>query len=180
MDAAKRDAVWSAILDLKPVYGFALVPDEVILAQSALETAWWTSNLCVSANNCFGMMHPTTRDTVSTGAYGTGRFATYPDIYASVQDYLMRQEYFNIPNTADPLEYMNATKASGYATDPKYVEKWLAVYNQMTGQNIGLTPGTGTGTDNNKPTGSTDNGSTNNMLVIGGLALLAFLLMRKK
>ncbi len=175
MDMDKRNAVLTAIMDLKPVYGYGSVPNEVVLAQSALETGWWTSNLCVTYNNCFGMMHPNQRDTVSLGPTETGRFATYPDIFASVQDYFMRQEYFGIPGTSDPLEYINATVASGYATDPNYAKKWTDIYDQLTGTGTGITPGTGGGSDP-----KTESGSTNNLLMIGGLALLAFLLMRKK
>jgi len=174
MDMEKRNAVLAAIMDLKPVYGYANVPDDLVLAQSALETGWWTSNLCVTYNNCFGMMHPNQRDTVSLGPTETGRFATYPDIFASVQDYFMRQEYFGIPGTSSASEYIAATVASGYATDPNYAKKWNDVYEQISGTGS-TTPGTGPGSDP-KP----ESGSTNNLLMIGGLALLAFLLMRKK
>jgi hypothetical protein len=128
----RRAAVLAAIQQLGPFYGFTQVDPDLVLAQAILETGHFTSNLVATQNNAFGMMQPRQRPNVSDGPGPTG-FACYADLFASVQDYFLRQQYFSIPNTADPAAYVQATKASGYATDPSYTDKWLAVYRDNSG-----------------------------------------------
>lgn len=132
--AERRFAVLASIKGLAPHYGFTRVDPLLVLSQAILESGHFTSNLVVTQNNAFGMMQPRQRPNVSDGPGPTG-FACYADLFASVQDYFLRQRYFGIQDTSDPVAYANATKASGYATDPQYVDKWLAVYRSQ-GQQV--------------------------------------------
>lgn len=121
-----RAEVARAVVDAAPRFGFDRVPMGLVVAQSALETGAWTSRIFRENHNAFGMKLPTRRDTLATGErYGHATYNSVPD---SVADYFMRQRAYGIPNTADPREYMAATIASGYATDPGYLDKWANVY----------------------------------------------------
>lgn len=126
----RRQLVKEAILALRGYYGFSVVPWQLILAQAILETGHFTSNLVVQHNNAFGMMHPTQRPNTSDGATSSG-FATYSDLFQSVQDYFLRQRYFNIPNTSNVQQYMDATRQSDYFTQPDYLDRWMAVYQDV-------------------------------------------------
>ena len=122
----RKASVEGALLALKSSYGFDAVPIGVMMAQSQLETGAWTSNVIATTNNAFGMGYPHSRPTKATGSVNgpEGPVAVYASLYDSAEDYLMRQKNFGIPNTADPLTYINATVASGYASDPQYATKW--------------------------------------------------------
>lgn len=167
MNTTRRDLIIDAINQLRPVHGYSLVPVNLILAQSALETGYWDSNLIANYNNAFGMMHPAQRPSTSAGAVSAG-FASYADLCNSVEDYLLRQKYFNIPNTPDARTYVRATVDSGYATDPAYADKWLAVYSQLQGTT--LPPGY------NPPA----QGNNQNMVILLGLAAFAAYYLTRK
>jgi hypothetical protein len=119
----RRSYVVDALRELLPVYGFTLVNPVVPLMQAEHESGLFTSNLCVNHNNCYGMMYPSVRPTTADGMV-QGGFAAYPSLRACVEDYLIRQTVFHIPNTADPATYIAATVASGYAEDPNYANAW--------------------------------------------------------
>jgi flagellum-specific peptidoglycan hydrolase FlgJ len=135
-----RDGIRAYLVANKAELGFSEVPADVMLAQSMHETDAWTSNMLLQTNNAWGMMRPKQRQTTAIGGYQTpeGEFAVYSDVYSSTLDYLIRQSQprNHIPNTSDPLEYMQATVASGYATDPNYLKKWIARYKQLTGVDL--------------------------------------------
>jgi flagellum-specific peptidoglycan hydrolase FlgJ len=106
--------------------GFGAVPLGLVLAQSALESAWWSSDVYVNGRNAFGLRLPRRRPTVAVGEYaGHARFSSVAD---SARDYWERQRAFGIPNTGNPAEYVAATVASGYATATNYGAAWLNVY----------------------------------------------------
>jgi flagellum-specific peptidoglycan hydrolase FlgJ len=122
--------VRSHIMANKTGKGYFNLDPDIVLAQSILETGWFKSRLASEQNNIFGMMQPRKRPTTSTGA-GPSGFATYATIADSVEDYFLRQRYFKIPDSPDAETYIRATKDSGYATDPQYVDKVLRVYRML-------------------------------------------------
>jgi flagellum-specific peptidoglycan hydrolase FlgJ len=123
----RAGSILQAARDLAPAYGFDRVDPALILAQAAHETGGFDSSLIRQTNNAFGLKHPKQRPTKSIGATANN-YATFSTLRDGVEDYLMRQKYFRIPNTSDPVAYVDATFASGYAEDPAYKAKWLATY----------------------------------------------------
>lgn len=119
VEAVKRYAV---------VNGFDRVPLGLVLAQSALETGYWSSDVYVHGRNAFGLRLPRVRPSVAVGVYaGHAQFLSIAD---SARDYWERQRAFDIPNTSDPLQYVAATVQSGYATATNYGPAWMAVYRE--------------------------------------------------
>lgn len=118
----------SAVLVYAARYGYDRVPVGLILAQSALETGYWSSDVFRNGNNAFGLRLASVRDTPAVGEYaGHARYLSLSD---SALDYFDRQEAFNIPDTYDPAAYVAATVASGYATAGNYGPTWLQVYRE--------------------------------------------------
>ena len=124
--AERRNETLAALVMYAGPLGFDQVDPHLMLAQADLESGGFTSELCREANNAWGMMFPRVRPTTATGQTpaNEGAFAVYANLAEGARDYLMRQRYFNVPNTSDPVAYMTATVASGYATDPDYLTKW--------------------------------------------------------
>jgi len=123
-------ALFFAILDFAPAYGFDAVDPYLILAQSSLETGGFTSRRIVEDNNAFGMRDPEQRETRSLGP-GPGGFATYATLEDSVQDYFMRQRYFNVLNTANAEAYVDSTMSEPYPYAEEgsgYIDAWLGLY----------------------------------------------------
>lgn len=123
----RRAEVLANIVGFAGPMGYDLVDPHLILAQADLESGGFTNRLSVEGNNVFSMKMPRVRPTTAIGtmtAEGGAEFARYASLADAVRDYFMRQRYFNVPNTADPVAYMVATAESGYAVDPEYVMKW--------------------------------------------------------
>jgi len=119
--AATINRVWS---EPGNAQRYRLVPPELIVGQAALETGNFTSAILRENRNLFGLKLPKVRPTLATGENrGHATFSTVED---SVRDYILRQRNFSIPDTSNATEYMRATVASGYATDPDYLRKWAA------------------------------------------------------
>ena len=119
---------WSTIIaaawnEAGPAAGYVSIPAAVIVGQALLETGNFTSAVFTENNNAFGLKLPSQRPTLATGE--NRGHATFNSVADSVVDYAMRQQYFGIPD-GDVEQYMRATVASGYATDPGYLTKWLA------------------------------------------------------
>jgi flagellar protein FlgJ len=124
------------------------VEPRLLLAQAALETGWGGAVPRhpdgASANNLFG---------IKAGAAWSGQriaewtlehrsgaperelaeFRAYPNTTASFTDYVdlvsSTPRYANArAHAADPEAYARAISAAGYATDPAYADKWLAIY----------------------------------------------------
>jgi flagellum-specific peptidoglycan hydrolase FlgJ len=92
---------------------------DFILAQSALETAWWTSNVYKRNNNLFGMReaHYRTRD--QEGDTDGDGFANYVDESQSVRDHrLWLEENDMYKNFSTPAAYVKSLKAHGYFEEP--------------------------------------------------------------
>lgn len=115
-----------ALRALLPEYGYDRVPLGLVLAQSALETGYWSSPVFRNARNAFGLRRARVRPTPAVGVYQG--HAAYRSLTDSVRDYLDRQRAFRIPNTANVNEYVNATVRSGYAAATNYGPTWLSVY----------------------------------------------------
>lgn len=127
--AERRSATLAGLLRWKDELGFSNVPVEVMMGQSDLETGGWTSSLCVNWNNAWGMTFPSQRDTMAVGkvrAEGQKFFCIFDSLEDGAKDYLMRQREFDIPNTSDPLAYIEATVASGYASGANYATAWAS------------------------------------------------------
>lgn len=126
----RASAIMTAAYYLGPVYGYVNLDPLLVLAQSAFETANFTSRLIVEQRNAFGMRQPSQRPTLSTGAGPTG-FATYATIADSVEDYFMRQRYFGVVDSMLAETYIQSTLASGYSGEDHYASAWLAKYHEM-------------------------------------------------
>lgn len=123
----RRAEVLANILAFAGPMGYGLVSPHLILAQADLESGGFTNRLAVEGNNVFSMKMPRQRQTTAVGtitAEGGAVFARYASLADGVRDYFIRQRYFNVPNTSDPVGYMVATVESGYATDPNYLIAW--------------------------------------------------------
>lgn len=113
-----------------PAYGFVNLDPLLVLAQSALETGNFTSRMIAEDNNAFGMRQPTQRPTTSLGA-GPSGFARYASLADSVQDYFIRQDYFNVIDSMLAETYVQSTMASGYTNEPGYPGAWIDLYHQL-------------------------------------------------
>lgn len=96
------------------------------LAQAYHESAAWTSDLYIRANNMFGMKMPTIRSTTATGP--SGLYAGYRSPLDSIRDYYKRLDYFKIYDDAALL--LDIRK--NYAADPKYLAKVEATRAALT------------------------------------------------
>jgi len=122
------------------------VPAELILAQAALETDWGRRRITTAAgadsHNLFGIkagggwQGETTE--VQTTEYVAGlaqkqveRFRVYPDAQAAFDDYAhligSRPGYAAARNAASSAQAAVALQQGGYATDPHYADKLIAV-----------------------------------------------------
>ena len=125
MNAPPAELV-AALRALAPAYGFGRVPLGLFLAQSALETGYWSSDVFRHGNNAFGLRRARVRPTPAVGIYAG--HAQYLSLTDSVKDYLDRQRAFRIPDTSSAEVYVEATVASGYATATRYGSSWLSLY----------------------------------------------------
>jgi flagellum-specific peptidoglycan hydrolase FlgJ len=95
---------------------------DIVFAQAMIESGELTSNLFKTANNMFGMKHPSIRKTTAKGKT-KGGFSKYEDWSFGVYDYFLWQEYMlrnrkNITRN-QYLELLGRV----YAKDPYYVNK---------------------------------------------------------
>ena len=122
------------------------VPAELILAQAALETDWGRRRITSAdgrdSHNLFGIkaggswQGESTR--VMTTEYVDGQaqrqeesFRVYPDAGAAFDDYARlirsRPGYAGARSAADSAQAAVALQQGGYATDPRYADKLIAV-----------------------------------------------------
>jgi flagellar protein FlgJ len=135
-DAARAD---------RATYG---VPASITIAQAILETGWGESELARVHHNYFGITcYNTDRPSTANGcvettatecapdgtcAPATVRFRTYATVADSLHDHsaLLSQatRYATaMTHAADPDRFARDLKAGGYATDPVYAEKLIAL-----------------------------------------------------
>ncbi len=126
------------------------VDPRAIVAQAALETGWGTSQPADSSgtsHNLFGIKAGTSwqgasvsSDTTEFSAWRAGseaaRFRSYEDIAGSVADYVRvlkdNPRYAAALNTGgDVRAFATALQKGGYATDPEYANKLVAVAERL-------------------------------------------------
>lgn len=112
--------------------GHKLGKVRALYAQSALETGWFQSNLCVNHGNYFGMgaAHAREQDRVGTVVLAGVEYATYKGCVQSTRDRLAWDKFAGIVWNGNEQSYFEQVKAKGYATDPEYVSKCVAIYRQ--------------------------------------------------
>lgn len=127
---------------LRANYG---VLPSITLAQAILESNWGDSTLASEHHNLFGVKagpqeageDMTTQEYVD-GAWltVTGRFKVYSSDYASMRDHAQllyhgtswnSQQYASVIAATDYKTAARALQTSGYATDPDYANKLIAV-----------------------------------------------------
>jgi flagellar protein FlgJ len=122
------------------------VDPKLLVAQAALESGWGRAALSGAdgrpAHNVFAIKAGAgwRGDTVTqrTLEFVDGvaerryeRFRAYPDLAAGVADYIAVVKgalEHRTEGAADAEAYVDALTRAGYATDPDYGKKWLAVY----------------------------------------------------
>ncbi|MDP3268800.1 MAG: flagellar assembly peptidoglycan hydrolase FlgJ [Legionella sp.] len=120
---------------------------KVLLAQAALETGWGKfvakDANGTSSNNLFNVKAGSSHDsvTIKTTEYiadtpikMNASFRKYPSVEHSFNDYVSlikgSERYQTaLANANNPEIYINELRKAGYATDPKYSSKILAIYN---------------------------------------------------
>jgi len=97
----------------------------LLFAQARLETGNFTSDLYKHHGNMFGMNPAQQRRQYYDSVTASG-FAHY----ASTGDSLADRLNLDVVNSVvyqNPYQYMKAVMSKGYATDPNYIKKWIAV-----------------------------------------------------
>ena len=120
------------------------VPADIALAQAALESGWGGSGLTVNANNFFGIKadkswlgekYPTLTKEWNGTSFITisSNFRKYDSPKGSFDDhgFFLRKNkryatLFNLPIN-DYVGWANGLKKAGYATDPDYANKLMAL-----------------------------------------------------
>lgn len=138
----KKIAVF-AIADMKNTF----IPSSLIIAQAALESAWGTSGLTKKGNNLFGIKGkgPAGSCTMPTTEYVNGKpikvdaaFRAYNNWGESIADHTKlilggvswdRNKYKKVIGVDGKTAAREIQKA-GYATDPKYADKLIAIMNE--------------------------------------------------
>lgn len=142
------------VAKLRPVFesllGDSGLPPLGVLSQAALETGWGreviADPLGNSSHNLFGMKandenQPSVR-VLSSEFIGNrwltqqSDFRSYPDWQSSVRDYVDKlknlSRYADVMKSGGSVEkFANALAEGGYATDPAYAEKIVAVYRRV-------------------------------------------------
>ncbi|EJS5893729.1 GW domain-containing glycosaminoglycan-binding protein [Listeria monocytogenes] len=108
----------------------------VTLAQAILESNWGESGLSQNSNNLFGIKGTYKGKSVSMGtmeASGstTANFRVYPSWKESIEDHTAliteNARYQDAVGETDYRKALQAIKDGGYATDPDYVSKLVAI-----------------------------------------------------
>lgn len=114
------------------------VPASLTIAQAALESKWGRSGLTRKANNLFGIIGtgPAGSVTMATTEYEDGRtaqvqaaFRAYHSWEESIADHsaLLKLPRYSKTLNTDGKSAAKAVAAAGYATDPAYADKLIAL-----------------------------------------------------
>jgi flagellar protein FlgJ len=151
VDDARKQRFIEQVMPHAQIAGRELgVDPRAIVAQAALETGWGTAQPADaqgSSHNLFGIKaggswhgatveSPTTEYTAGNAGTESARFRSYEDIAESVSDYVRvirdNPRYSAALNTgADVHAFANALQRGGYATDPEYAKKLIAVADSL-------------------------------------------------
>ena len=99
---------------LAELYAQGVHYPEVVYAQSMIESAHLTSNVCVTRNNLFGMHQPTVRESTTIANKGDkyAKFSTWQD---AVQDMKLWQEMHELNGQEfTNAQYIAFLRSSGY------------------------------------------------------------------
>lgn len=176
------DAVWPHAEKAARELG---VPPDVLVAQAALETGWGRSMIRgrdgTASFNLFGIKAGAgwdgARAVVTTLEFEGGvpqprrePFRVYANVGDSFDDYVAlvkgRSRYSQALDAATPEDYVRALQAGGYATDPHYADKILAIVDRgLPGRpartaSAGAERGSASGFANQVSPPRADNGST--------------------
>ncbi len=129
-----------------PQYGICVYSP--IIAQAVLESGSGTTELAKNANNFFGIKYTTGRCPSACGTYtkvgseqnADGSYTSSTMIWCkfnSIEDcvkgyfeFISHKRYAALKGITDPLKYLEAIKAAGYATSLKYVDNLMNVINK--------------------------------------------------
>lgn len=132
-----------AIADMKNTF----IPASLIIAQAALESAWGTSGLTKKGNNLFGIKGrgPAGSCTMQTTEFVNGKlikvdaaFRAYNNWGESIADHTKlilngvswdRNKYKKVIGV-DGRTAAREIQEAGYATDPKYADKLIAIMDE--------------------------------------------------
>ena len=123
---------------------------KIILSQAALETGWGKSIIQnINGHSSFNLFNikadqrwqgpqaatQTLEFIDGVQVKKLAKFRAYKDFQQSFNDYInflqSNPRYANaLRNTADPHAFVNALQEAGYATDPEYSKKILAIYHR--------------------------------------------------
>ena len=124
------------------------IPPGFVVAEAALESTWGTSALAIQARNLFGVKadkswhgdvwdHPTREFLNGEWVMRPARWRKYPDWRGSIGDHAAflrsNQRYSAAFQAVGSIAFTRAIAAAGYATDPKYADKIIAV---IRGRNL--------------------------------------------
>lgn len=121
---------------------------KILMAQAALETGWGKFvakdadgsssnnlfNIKSTGNHPFESVQVKTKEYIADTAINTtASFRKYPTVEQSFNDYVSlikgNERYQNaVASAGNPELYVNELRKAGYATDPKYGSKILAIY----------------------------------------------------
>lgn len=120
----------------------------ITIGQAILESNWGKSDLAAKYHNYFGVKgsDPSNTQLLTTKEYVNGqwieitaRFRVYEDYKASMNDHALlfvngtkwnAQQYQHVLAATDYYQAAYALKQDGYATDPTYPEKLIAIIEQ--------------------------------------------------
>lgn len=118
------------------------IPASFTIAEAALESAWGASQLAIQARNLFGVkadaswhgdvLTMNTRECLNKAwVMVPARWRKYPDWLSCIQDhatFLKTNRRYDVAFTCHAVEdFTKAIQAAGYATDPDYAAKIMAV-----------------------------------------------------
>lgn len=118
------------------------IPASLTAAQMILESGWLKSGLTVKANNAFGIKgsYKGSYYECQTKEYVNGKYITvyakfrkYPTLKESIADHsalLCRSRYAAVRKAKGYKEVCKAVQECGYATDPKYAQRLIALIEQ--------------------------------------------------
>lgn len=121
------------------------VPASFVIAEGALESAWGESGLYKNALNMFGVKADAawngqtysiqTREFLKgTWVVVPAKWRKYPDLAGCVNDhaqfFLTNKRYRNCFAAKNGEEFAMAVAKAGYATDPQYAQKIIAIMRQ--------------------------------------------------
>jgi len=134
------------VLEIAPAVQASMgkgILNSIRLAQAILESGWGTSNLAKNARNLFGIKADTrwkgATFNIKTGEWSPSQghftidadFRAYDSMGESIIDHtdflLANSRYKALINDKDYKSVANKLKAAGYATDPNYPSKLIAV-----------------------------------------------------